>query len=73
MWPPFHPSLLPAYSGWSRSRDPLLFLHTTVLVLGFSQLPAATLRIEPADLQISESTGGQPGPPVVQRKNGPLY
>lgn len=73
MWPPFHPSLLPAYFDWSRSRDPLLFLHTTELVLGSSQLPAATLRVEPDDLQISESTRSQPGPPVVQRENGPLY
>lgn len=30
--------------------DPLLFLHTAVPVLGSSQLPAATLRVEPGDL-----------------------
>lgn len=52
---------------------PLLFLHAAGLVLGSSQLPAATLRVEPGDLQISESTGAQPGPPVVQRENEPFY
>lgn len=62
---PIPPFSLPSPVGHGHMQASPCCLYTQLCLSLTSELPAATLRVETGALQVFESPGAEPGPPVV--------